>query len=86
MGHASASTTLNIYAHMFDEARHAASIRARTARSALAGLPETGEDDRGVIVLPAATTAGPLSAPQRAAIKWATGLDPVVVVTSGRGV
>ncbi len=38
MGHASPSTTLNIYAHMFDEARHAADIRARMARSAFAGL------------------------------------------------
>jgi len=35
MGHASPSTTLNIYAHMFDEARHAADIRARMARSAV---------------------------------------------------
>ena len=44
MGHASPSTTLNIYAHMFDEARHAADIRARMARSAFAGLLDTDED------------------------------------------
>lgn len=56
MGHASPSTTLNIYAHMFDEARHAADIRARMARSAFAGLLETGEDDQRVITLPAAAT------------------------------
>jgi integrase len=74
MGHASPSTTLNIYAHMFDEARHAADIRARMARSAFAGLLEDDEDERGVITLPAAASSpgGPLSARQRAAIKWAT--------------
>jgi integrase len=74
MGHASPSTTLNIYAHMFDEARHAADIRARMARSAFAGLLEDNEDERGVITLPAAASSpgGPLSARQRAAIKWAT--------------
>jgi integrase len=74
MGHASPSTTLNIYAHMFDEARHAADIRARMARSAFAGLLEADEDKRKVIILPAvaSSTAGPLSARQRAAIKWAT--------------
>jgi integrase len=74
MGHASPSTTLNIYAHMFDEARHAADIRARMARSAFAGLLEDNEDERRVITLPAAASSpgGPLSARQRAAIKWAT--------------
>jgi integrase len=75
MGHASPSTTLNIYAHMFDEARHAADIRARMARSAFAGLLGADEEDeRRVVTLPAAarSTAGPLSARERAAIKWAT--------------
>ncbi len=75
MGHASPSTTLNIYAHMFDEARHAADIRARMARSAFAGLLDADdEDERRVVTLPAAarSNGGPLSARQRAAIKWAT--------------
>jgi integrase len=74
LGHASPSTTLDIYAHMFDEARHAADIRARMARSPFSGLLETGEDARRVITLPATagTTSEPLSARQRAAIKWAT--------------
>ena len=54
MGHASPSTTLNIYAHMFDEARHADDIRARMARSAFAGLLETDQDDERMITLPAA--------------------------------
>ena len=43
--------TLNIYAQMFDEARHAADIRARMARSACAGLLESDEDERTVIVI-----------------------------------
>jgi integrase len=74
MGHASPSTTLNIYAHMFDEARHAADIRVRMARSEFAGLLQRDEDDRTVIRLPAAASAGsgPLSPRQRAAIKWTT--------------
>jgi integrase len=72
LGHASPSTTLNIYAHMFDEARHAADIRTRMARSAFAGLLEGEQDERNVITLPAAASAdsGPLSARQKAAIRW----------------
>jgi hypothetical protein len=59
---------------VFDEARHAADIRARMARSAFAGLLEEDQDERKVITLPAASgaTSGPLSARQRAAIKWTT--------------
>ncbi len=78
LGHASPSTTLSIYAHMFDEARHAADIRARMARSAFAGLLENDEEDeedeRKVITIPAAASSavGTLSARQRAAIKWTT--------------
>ena len=74
LGHASPSTTLDNYAHVFDEARHAADIRARMARSAFAGLLEANEDGDTVITLPAAASSrmGPLSARQRAAIKWAT--------------
>ena len=73
LGHASPSTTLDIYAHVFDEARDAADIRARMSRSAFAGLLEE-EDERKVITLPAVAgaTSGPLSARQRAAIKWTT--------------
>jgi integrase len=73
LGHASVSTTLDVYAHLFDEARHAADIRARMAGSAFAGLL-TPEDDRTVIVLPAAVEPGAerLSAREQAAIRWAT--------------
>lgn len=74
MEHASPSTTLNIHADMFDEARHAPDIRARIARSAFAGLLEANEDDQRLITLPAVarSTVGPLSARERGAIKWAT--------------
>ena len=74
LGHACPSTTLDIYAHMFDEARHAADVRSRMAGSAFAGLLENDEDEGTVITLPAVAgaTSGPLSARQRAAIKWAT--------------
>jgi hypothetical protein len=46
MGHTSPSTTLDIYEHVFDEARHAADIRARMTRSAFAGLLEEDQDER----------------------------------------
>jgi integrase len=74
LGHASPRTTLDIYAHVFDDARHTADTRARMARSAFAGLLEDDEDEGTVITLPAVAdaTSGPLSARQRAAIKWAT--------------
>ncbi len=74
LGHASVSTTLDVYAHLFDDARHAADIRARMARSAFAGLLTDADDDT-VIVLPAAAehaAAAGLSARDRAAVRWAT--------------
>jgi hypothetical protein len=74
LGHASVSTTLDIYAHLFDEARHSADIRARMAHSAFAGLL-TPDDERTVILLPPATwhhASQGLSARERAAIRWAT--------------
>lgn len=73
LGHSSASTTLDIYAHLFDEARHAADIRARMASSAFAGLLDSNNGGN-VITLPAAARSrtGPASARERAAIRWAT--------------
>lgn len=38
LGHARVTTTLDVYSHLFDEARHAAEIRARMAASAFAQL------------------------------------------------
>lgn len=72
LGHASPATTLDIYAHLFDDARHAADIRARMSRSEFARML-TPETDENVIRLPAAASSvGPLSARERAAIRWAT--------------
>jgi integrase len=72
LGHASPATTLDIYAHLFDEARHAADIRARMSRSDFARIL-TPDTDENVIRLPAAArSAGVLSARERAAIRWAT--------------
>jgi integrase-like protein len=71
LGHASASTTLDVYAHMFDEARHTADIRARMARSEFAGLLSQ-QDDRDVITLPAAAVErrSRPTARERAALRW----------------
>ena len=72
LGHASPATTLDIYAHLFDDARHAADIRTRMSRSEFARLLE--DDDEGdLITLPATprTTNRP-SVRERAAVRWAT--------------
>jgi integrase len=72
LGHASPATTLDIYAHLFDEARHAADIRARMSRSEFARML-TPDTDENVIRLPAAGRSNsPASARERAAIRWAT--------------
>jgi integrase len=73
LGHASPATTLDIYTHLFDDARHSADIRARMSRSQFGRLLEPA-DDENVITLPAAarSSTGRLSARERAAIRWAT--------------
>lgn len=45
LGHASITTTLNIYTHLFDDARHATEIRTRMAASPFARLldPHAGQ-------------------------------------------
>jgi hypothetical protein len=65
--------TLKIYAHLFEDARHAADIRARMNCSEFARLLDTNENPN-VVILPAVATtaAAALSARQRAAIRWAT--------------
>jgi integrase len=72
LGHASPATTLDIYAHLFDDARHAADIRTRMSRSEFARLLE--DDDEGdLITLPAAARPeGRPSGCERAAIRWTT--------------
>jgi integrase len=73
LGHSSVSTTLDIYAHLFEEARHTADIRARMSRSEFARLLDTNNDPN-VVILPAAakSPAGRLSARERAAIRCGT--------------
>lgn len=70
LGHSNVSTTLDIYAHPFEEAPHAADIRARMSGSEFAKLLDASEDPN-VVVLPAAATSSfrRLSARQRAAIR-----------------
>jgi hypothetical protein len=46
LGHAQVTTTLNIYTHLFDDARHACDIRGRMAASAFAELLEPERDGR----------------------------------------
>jgi integrase len=54
LGHASVTTTLDVYANLFDEAGHSADIRTRMATSAFAGLLAPGSDRQNVIPLPRA--------------------------------
>ncbi len=61
---------------MFDEARHAADIRARMARSTFAGLLDGEQDERKVITHPAAASAN-----SGALIRPSDGGDPLVKLT-----
>ena len=75
LGHTRVTTTLDIYTHMFDEARHTLDVRAQMAGSAFADLLEHGDEQAGsVITLPRARSdrVGRLSAKERAALRWAT--------------
>lgn len=51
LGHASITITLNVYTHLFDDARHAHEIRERMAASQFAGLLDL-ELDRSAAVIP----------------------------------
>ena len=81
LGHARVTTTLDIYAHMFDEARHTLDVRAQMAGSAFADLLEPVEEEEeekeeggSLITLPQPDRErrGRLSARERAALCWAT--------------
>lgn len=52
LGHASVTTTLNIYTHLFDDTRHATEIRTRMAASPFARLlePDVREADNVVAI------------------------------------
>jgi integrase len=51
LGHASVTTTLNIYTHLFDDTRHATEIRTRMAASAFARLLEPDDRDADKVVV-----------------------------------
>ena len=54
LGHAQITTTLNIYTHLFDRARHARELRTQMADSAFAALLEPAASERpngNVVVL-----------------------------------
>jgi integrase len=51
LGHASVTTTLNIYTHLFDDARHATEIRTRMAASTFAQLLEPDDDGSANVVM-----------------------------------
>jgi integrase len=44
LGHAQITTTLSVYTHLFDDARHAQDLKAKMAASAFAALLEQGSD------------------------------------------
>jgi integrase len=54
LGHSRITTTLDVYTHLFDEARHAAEIRARMAESPFAQLlgPNAKSSRVGLVALP----------------------------------
>jgi integrase len=50
LGHARITITLDIYTHLFEDARHAGEIRARMAASSFAGLLEAATEPRANVV------------------------------------
>jgi hypothetical protein len=52
VGHASPTIALNVYTHLFDDARHAREIRERMADSPFAALLEPGDAASSGSVLP----------------------------------
>jgi integrase len=51
LGHASTTITLDVYTHLFDDARHAEEIRTRMAASQFAELLDLGHERAGAAVL-----------------------------------
>lgn len=51
LGHARITITLDIYTHLFDDARHTREIRRRMAASEFAGLLDTNPSEMGGAVL-----------------------------------
>lgn len=76
LGHAQITTTLTIYTHLFDQARHADELRGKMAASAFAALLEQAPaepHDADIVALPThRPITAKLSARRRAALRWAT--------------
>jgi integrase len=75
LGHAQITTTLSIYTHLFDDARHAHELKAKMAASAFAALLEPAPDGPRhgrVVAMPKRKRANQLSARERAALRWGT--------------
>jgi integrase len=73
LGHAQITTTLSVYTHLFDDARHAKELKDRMAASAFARLLDTPPDRQEggrVRALPARRTPASSSARERAALRW----------------
>jgi integrase len=59
LGHAQITTTLSVYTHLFDDARHAQDLKAKMAASAFAALIELSSDRQsGGAVVPLPDRAG----------------------------
>lgn len=76
LGHAQITTTLNIYVHLFDQARHANDLQAQMASSAFAALLEPAAIEppgSNIVALPQ-RPENPLrpSARECAELRWAT--------------
>jgi integrase len=75
LGHAQITTTLSVYTHLFDDARHAQDLKARMAASAFAALLEPSSDGQpggAVVSLGDRDAQRRLSARERASLRWAT--------------
>ncbi len=79
LGHASATITLDVYTHLFDQARHAGEIKAKMATSAFAALIEPSRAPAGGAGITPLTAPRPVrtapptpTACRRAALRWGT--------------
>jgi integrase len=77
LGHASVTITLDVYTHLFDQARHAGEAKTKMAASAFAALIEPCRAPAGgaeIIPLPTSSPVGcaALTAHQRTALRWGT--------------
>lgn len=75
LGHAQITTTLSVYTHLFDNARHAQDLKAKMAASAFAALLEPSSDSQTAgpgVALAGCAGRTRLSARERATLRWAT--------------